>query len=86
MSYVRSNHDEGEPFSRTRVYHDGWLGYNFLHQENSEYEGFTIIHEGGNFGEGCNSTNRIEGYWSDLRRETCFNKGFHPNSLLEVKI
>ena len=56
----------------------------YTQKKNSPFEGFEIVHKGGNFGEGKNSTNRIEGYWADLRRETNFDRSHHQTSLLEV--
>lgn len=72
-AYVATENDPGHRFRRARVYHGGFLAYNFLHKENCPYEGFTIIiHEHG-FGEGAWSTTRIDGYWCDFLRTSRFN-------------
>lgn len=84
-SYVRTNNDPAVLNRRTRVYHDGWAGYNFLDRANSPYEGFRVIHgPEGNFGHDIFSTNRIEGFWADFRRESNFDRGYHYANLREV--
>ncbi len=72
LQYITTVPDMSNPLRRTRIYHDGWLGYAFLDRPESLYEGFRVIHEGNHFGFDIFSTNRIEGFWGDLRRETNF--------------
>lgn len=84
QTYIRTVPNNNQPLARTRIYHDGWRGYLFLEEPNSLYESFTIIHEGRNFGHDIYSTNRIEGFWSDLRREARFARGRHFQNIRDV--
>ena len=42
---------------------NGWMGYNFLEEENSGYTRHKHLHDGGDFGIGIESTSHIESKW-----------------------
>lgn len=84
-SYVQTNRNQDRIDVHTRIYHDGWAAYNYLDRPDSVYEGFRVVHgPDGYFGHDIFSTNRIEGFWADLRRESNFSRGFHYENLREV--
>ena len=59
--FTNDNAEEDGEDLRTRVYTDGWRGYNQLEQNG--YNHIVINHQRG-FGQGINTTNHIESYWS----------------------
>ena len=66
----------------TRVYTDGHRSYEFL--SDAGYFHRRITHERG-FGVGVNTTNRIESFWSTLKRFGNFNKGVTFSSISDVE-
>jgi IS1 family transposase len=65
--YIKTVQKLTDPLLRTRIYHDGWRAYEIFDDPASLYEGFTVVHSDAHFGHKIYSTNRIEGFWADLR-------------------
>lgn len=64
--------------NRTRVYTDRWLGYNRLNELG--YNHWVVNHALG-WGSGHWTTNRIEGYWSIIKKVCVFNEGFNCETI-----
>jgi len=75
---VATNEDIGDP---TRVYTDCWEAYTQLGELN--YEHHVINHQHG-FGEGIETTNHIESFWSEIRNLSDFNKCFNTSDIEAV--
>lgn len=61
------------------ITHDGWLGYNFLNEEDSPWTHEVHNHGHGDFGFGENSTSHIEQCWAHLKKFIKTIYGYIPS-------
>lgn len=72
-----------DPANPTRIYSDGWAAY--LGLPKHHYSHHRINHSEG-FGFSTETTNKIESFWSELKRESSCNSGIKANSLKQLQI